>query len=404
MGKFDFTPGNYPFRNRNALLDDYTPEEMVGRDAELEEYHGALQPAINQSQPDNIFLYGKTGVGKTAATKFLLDRLETASEQHNVTITSKVINCDGIDTSYRVGVELVNTFSSDKISETGHPRSKVYDLMWDTFDDLGGLIILVLDEIDHLQDDSLLYQLSRARENDNIENARVSVVGISNDLNYRDTLSPKVRSSLCERSINFPAYTANELEKVLHQRKEIAFQEDVLDSGVIQLCAAFGAQESGDARKALDLLLKAGDLAHEEDADQVTEDHVRRGRGLLQREEVTRGILGLNEHEQILLYALASFNSANSGPVRSRDLYRRYEGFCERAARDALTSRWMHDHLDEMEMLGLVNIEKRNEGSTGGQYKVVALDQEPPAVLDALNDTIEQVGVHQSVQTTLKDL
>ena len=401
MTQFAFTPGNFPFQNRNALLDDYTPEEMVGRDDELEEYHAALQPAINASQPDNIFLYGKTGVGKTAATKFLLDRLEDASEQHDVAINTHVVNCDGADTSYRVAVELVNSFRDDKISETGHPRSKVYDLMWDSFDDHGGLIILVLDEIDHLQDDSLLYQLSRARENDNISNARVSVVGISNDLTYRDTLSPKVRSSLCERSINFPAYTADELEEVLRQRRSIAFQNNVLDNGVIPLCAAFGAQESGDARKALDLLLKAGDVAHEGDADMVREEHVRHGRGLLQEEEITRGILGLNTHEKILLYALASYVSSGDSPVRSRDLYRRYEMFCVGAGHDPLTSRWMHDHLDELEMLGLVSAEKRNEGSSGGQYKTFELSQDLIAVLDALDETIEAVGVHHSVQTML---
>lgn len=375
---------------------------MVGRDEELEEYHGALQPAINESQPDNIFLYGKTGVGKTAATKFLLDRLENAATEHNVVINTKVVNCDGLDTSYRVAVELVNTFrETDKISETGHPRSKVYDMMWETFDDLGGLIVIVLDEIDHLQDDSLLYQLSRARENDNIENARVSVIGISNDLGYRDTLSPKVRSSLCERSINFTAYDAGELEEVLAQRQSIAFKDDVISDGVVGLCAAYGAKESGDARKALDLLLKAGDLAQEENTDLVTENHVQRGRELIQREEVTRGILGLNEHERILLYALTAFESSGTSPVRSRDLYRRYESFCEEAETDSLTSRWMHDHLDELDMLGLVSIKKMNEGSTGGQYKTIALSQDLNAVLDALEETITAVGVHRSVQSRL---
>ncbi|WP_339106493.1 orc1/cdc6 family replication initiation protein [Haloterrigena salinisoli] len=401
MSQFAFTPDDFPFQNRNALLDDYTPDEMVGRDDELEAYHTALQPAINESQPDNVFLYGKTGVGKTAATKFLLDRLESASEQHDVSISTHVVNCDGVDTSYRVAVELVNSFRDDKISETGHPRSKVYDLMWDSFDDHGGLFIIVLDEIDHLQDDSLLYQLSRARENDNISDARVSVVGISNDLTYRDTLSPKVRSSLCERSINFPAYTADELEEVLRQRQSIAFQEDILADGVIPLCAAFGAQESGDARKALDLLLKAGDIANEENAEMVREEHVRRGRSLLQQEEITSGILGLNMHEKILLYALASYVSSDDSPVRSRDLYRRYERFCTEAGHDSLTSRWMHDHLDELEMLGLIAVEKRNEGSTGGQYKTIELVQDLTAVLDALDETIESVGVHQAVRSTL---
>lgn len=398
MGQFDFTPGNHPFRNRNALLDDYTPDEMVGRDNELKEYHGALKPAINGSQPDNIFLYGKTGVGKTAATNFLLARLENASVEHDITIHTKIINCDGLNTSYRVAVELVNTFlSNDSISETGHSRSSVYEKMWDALDALGGLFVIVLDEIDHLQDDSLLYQLSRARENHNLTNARVSVVGISNDLSFRDRLSPKVRSSLCERSINFPAYDADELGEVLAQRQSLAFRDGTVETDVIPLCAAYGAQESGDARKALDLLLKAGDVAHDANAELVRAEHVRHGRELIQREEITRGILGLNSHERILLYALATFEAAEETPTRSRDLYERYERFVEQTGTDALTSRWMHDHLDELEMLGLVTIEKRNEGSTGGQYKTAGLNQNLESVLDALEETIADVGVHSTI-------
>lgn len=403
MSQFDFTPANFPFKDRNALLDDYTPDELVGRDDELSEYHAALQPAIDGSQPDNLFLFGKTGVGKTAATKFLLNRLERAGSEYGVDVISRMVNCDGLDTSYRIAVELVNSFRDGgaKISQTGHPRSKVYDLMWETFDDLGGTIILVLDEIDHLQDDSLLYQLSRARENDLLEQARVSIVGISNDLSYRERLSPKVRSSLCERSINFPAYDANELREVLRQRESIAFQEDVLGTDVIPLCGAYGAQESGDARKALDLLLKAGDMAQMSGSDEVTVDHVRRGREKLKQEAVANGILGLNKHERVLLYAVATFEGAAECPVRSRDLYRRYESLVDQSGNDALTSRWMHDHIDELDMLGLVSVEKRNEGSSGGQYKTVALNQDLDLVLDALSETVSDVGVHQSVSGLL---
>lgn len=345
----------------------------------------------------------KPVVGKTAATKFLLDRLEEAGQEYGVNVISRMINCDGLDTSYRIVVELVNSFreGDEKISQTGHPRPKVYDLMWQTFDDLGGTIILVLDEIDHLQDDSLLYQLSRARENDLLEQARISIVGISNDLFYCERLSPKVRSSLCERSINFPAYDANELREVLKQRQSIAFQEDVLEPDVIPLYAAYGAQESGDAQKALGLLLKAGDIAQKEAEGKVTADHVRSGRQKLKQEAVSNGIVGLNEHERILLYAVSCFEAGDQIPVRSRDLYRQYEQFCDQTGKDALTSRWMHDHVDELEMLGLVSVEKRNEGSTGGQYKTVTLNQDLGLVLDALDDTLESVGVHQDVRGTV---
>jgi len=184
---------------------------------------------------------------------------------------------------------------------------------------------------------------------------------------------------------------------VLRQRESIAFQEDVLGTDVIPLCGAYGAQESGDARKALDLLLKAGDMAQMTGSDEVTVDHVRQGREKLKQEAVANGILGLNEHKRVLLYAVATFEGADECPVRSRDLYRRYENLVDQSGNDALTSRWMHDHIDELDMLGLVSVEKRNEGSSGGQYKTVALNQDLDLVLDALSETVSDVGVHQSI-------
>src|SRR6056297_2392680 len=93
MDGYTFDPQPFPYDNREALLDSYTPDTLVGRDDELDEYHAALLPAINGEQPNNIFLYGKAGVGKTASTKFLLDRLTTDADQHDVPIHTEFLNC-----------------------------------------------------------------------------------------------------------------------------------------------------------------------------------------------------------------------------------------------------------------------------------------------------------------------
>lgn len=399
---FGFKPEKFPYTNREALLDDYTPDTLVGRDDELEAYHAALTPAINGEQPDNIFLYGKSGVGKTASTRFLLDRLQQDADQYDVNIHTRMINCDGNNSSYRVATSLVNSYRDPdgQISETGYPRSQVYSMLWGELDDKDGLHIIVLDEVDHLKDDSILYQLSRARENEHISNARVAVIGISNDLTFKDSLSPKVRSSLCERSISFSTYDANELRAVLEQRQQVAFQDGVLSEDVIPLCAAYGAQESGDARKALDLLLKAGDKAREDSRadDLVTEQHVRDGREMLEREEIHKGIVDLNEQERLILYALATFEAEDEAPVQSRTHYQRYERLANAAGRDPLSERWMREQTDELDMLGLAMVEEKNEGRGGGKYREHQLRQDLDIVLDALAETIEQAGIHETVR------
>ena len=408
MSSYKFQPEAFPYTNREALLDDYTPNTLVGRDDELDEYHAALLPAINGEQPDNIFLYGKAGVGKTASTEFLLERLKTDASEHGVEIHTEMLNCDGQDSSYQVAVSLVNSYrdSDNQISDTGYPRSQVYDMFWEELDVQGGLNIIVLDEVDHLNDDSILYQLSRARENGSITESRVAVIGISNDLTFRDSLSPKVRSSLCEREISFKPYDANELRAVLEQRQKVAFEEGALADDVIPLCAAYGAQESGDARKALDLLLKVGDKAREErsmgpndeEPEQVTERHVKLGKEMLEREQVRRGINDLNENEQIMLYALATLAAEDKTPIRSREHYRRYEKLSKRAKDHAFSNKWLREHTDDLEMLGLATVEQKNEGLGGGVYREHDLAQPLELVVGGLSDAIGLIGVHESIQ------
>lgn len=404
MADLDFVRDDSIYRNRDALLDDYTPETLVGRDDELQQYHSALQPAIYGEQPNNIFLYGKAGVGKTAATRFLLNKLQGDAEQYDdLRVNSHLVNCDGTDSSYQVAVDLVNRLRpiEDQISESGYSRSQVYRLMWHEFDQLDGIVLIVLDEVDHLEDDSILYQLSRARENQHLEKSRVAVIGISNDLSYRKRLSPKVRSSLCERSISFSTYNAQELQEVLSQRRSVAFKPGTVSDGVIGLCAAYGARESGDARKALDLLLKAGDVARDQNAEQVLEQHVHDGRQLLEREEVAQGIANLNDQERLMVYAVATHAAENTTPVRSTDLYERYESLAASAGRDPLSSRWMRENLDELAMLGIISVEKRNKGASGGIYRVHELEQELSVVVDALKETIDDAGLHTSIANLL---
>ncbi|KZN26048.1 cell division control protein Cdc6 [Haladaptatus sp. R4] len=399
-----FAPDDHPFNNRDALKSDYTPNELVGRDDEMENYHAALQPVINREDPDNIFLYGKTGVGKTAATKYILEILESDASKYDIPVRSEYIDCDNADTSYRTAVKLLNRLrtSGEEISETGHSKSYVYDQLWVEIDNLEGTFLVILDEVDHLKDDSILYQLSRTGEKETLQSTNIAVIGISNDMTYRDSLSPKVRSSLCERSIQFPPYDAEELQAVLQQRADVAFLDDILSDDVIPLCSAYGAQESGDARKSLDLLMKAGDIERRENDGKVTAEHVRRGREELQREELANGIANLNEHERLVIYALATFEAEGNTPVRSKNLYDRYQKLAERTT-DALTSRWMRDHLDEMDMLGIVNTSKQNLGMSGGQYWQISLAADLQLTVDAIEDIIEFTGTHESIREYVDD-
>ncbi len=395
-----FEPDTSIYDDRDALREDYQPDSVVGRTEELDAYKAALQPVINGEQPNNVFLYGKTGVGKTVTTRYLLDHLQQDAAAHEgLDLTVLMLNCDGVTSSYQVATRLVNRLRDEtrQISSTGYPLAAVYEKLWADLDALGGTVLVVLDEIDTIEDDSILYQLPRARDNDNISEAKLGLIGISNDFEFRQELSSKVKSSLCETELHFPTYDANELRSILERRVEVAFRDDVVDEAVVRYCAAIGARDAGDARQSIELLMKGGDLAREENADRVTEEHVKRGKELLERSRVAEGIAGLTSHGRYILYALLTLHLEDETPVRTRNLRPRYTTICHAVGNDPLVPRRMRDHLGDLTMLGIADVTERNEGRRGGRYREYTLQTIPETVVDALDETIRAVGVHQSL-------
>lgn len=403
------------YQDRDALREDYQPNEVVGRTEELDAYQAALQPVINGEQPNNIFLYGKTGVGKTVTTKYLLEHLQTDVNQYDdISLMVVFLNCDGLNSSYQAATHLVNKLRDEhnQISTTGYPLAAVYDKLWADLEALEGTVLIVLDEIDNIQDDSILYQLPRARDNNNLQKTKLGLIGISNDFEFRDQLSSKVKSSLCEEELHFPAYDADELRSILEQRVEVGFQPGVVDDAVIAYCAAIGARDAGDARQSIELLMKGGDLARKEDAATVQEEHVKRGEKLLERSRVAEGISGLTPHGRYILYALVTLHLEGETPVRTRDIRPRYTHMCQNIGDNPLVPRRMRDHLGDLTMLGIADVTERNEGRRGGKYREYTLKTDTETVVTALDETISEVGIHQSladagyrdVQTSLIDV
>lgn len=406
MPDISFSPDDSLYRDRDRLSEEYTPTELVGRDDEIARYHTALQPVINNEDPNNIFVYGKTGVGKTAVTRYLLEQLEADAGTYGVDLTTVELNCEGLTSSYQVAINLVNKLRppDEGISNTGHPMHEVLSQLWDALEGIGGTVLIVLDEVDNIGgDDTLLYQLPRARSNGNVEAARVGVIGISNDLAFRENLRAEVKSSLAEVNIRFPPYDAGELEQVLAQRADAAFYDAALAEEVVPLCAAYGAKDGGDARKALDLLRAAADLARADNAETVTAEHVEEARRELEREEVMDGIADLADQHKLVLYALVTLQAAGETPARSQDIYERYAELCKSAPHDARTTRRVRDFLGEIEGLGITVSSHHNDGLAGGQYRAHELSHSAELVLAAMSDLVDQVGVHEEIVGLVED-
>jgi cell division control protein 6 len=389
------------FRNKDALGESYQPDQIEEREDEITAYMDALQPVIDGWEPNNVFLYGNTGVGKTAVTEYLLGRLqEDVKNYDDVELSVLSINCKTLNSSYQVAVKLVNELRPPgrEISSTGYPQQTVFNKLYEELDALGGTVLIVLDEIDAIGErDELLYELPRARANDNLDTTKVGVIGISNDFKFRDQLDPRVQDTLCERELQFPPYDAPELENILRSRAEIAIVDGAIEEGVLKFCAALAARDSGSARQALDLLRLAGELAENRNLDTIERDHVEAARAKLEQERVEEGMRQLTTHGQLALLAVVSKAAKEETPARTRECYEEYVSLCESAESDSLTQRSVHNHLSELRMLGILSAHENRIGSRGNYYSY-ELNVPFTSAVDAMSDVLHLQSEIQTIR------
>lgn len=359
------------FDNEKALRDEWVPNELPEREQELEKIASAFNPAVRSDErPHNVFIYGKSGQGKTVAVDYVLRELGETFEDTDKKLTVVKTTLQGTNTSYQaVGKILTQLEEGTNAPPKGHSYDDLTYRMFDELDDLGGYVVLVLDEIDNLgTDDDLLYDLPRAPSNGRLDNADVSVVGISNDFKFRENLSAKVKGTLGEVDVRFNPYNANELRTILKQRKEIAFQDDAVEHDVVPLCAAHAAKDEGAARQAIKLLYRAGDIACNHEATAVTTDHVNEAKEQLNREFIHDGLDGLTTQERASVLSIASLELQGETPARTKDVFPVYDQIVEHAGVEPLAHRSVHDKLTSLDTYNMVTGHEKSGGIRGGTY------------------------------------
>lgn len=368
------------FRSRDVLRPTYTPKELPHREEQIQELASVLAPALHGETPSNVLIYGKTGTGKTAVAKYVGKELEEADAGSACSVI--YLNCEVVDTQYRVLAHLARHFDKD-IPMTGWPTDQVYSEFRNALDEKKRVVVIMLDEVDKLvrKGDDVLYNLSRI--NSDLVQARVSLIGISNDLKFTEFLDPRVKSSLGEDEIIFPPYNAEQIQDILEQRAELAFRPGVLADDVIPLCAAFAAREHGDARRALDLLRIAGEIAERARSQMITEEHVKAARDKIEQDRVEEVIKTLPTQSKLVLYSILLLEEQAARNITTSAVYGMYKQLCPLVEADSLTHRRITDLIAELDMLGILHTVVISKGRYG-RTKEISLSVHPPKLKSIL--------------------
>jgi cell division control protein 6 len=355
------------FKDREVLRHDYLPNKLPHRESQIRLLGGAVAPVLKDARCSNIFIYGKTGTGKTAVTKYVLSHLEAKAKEYGASVKFCYVNCRMTGTEYRIFANLSQNVGLS-VPFTGLSVGEVFDRFRSSLDVSKTLFIVVLDEVDALiknRGDGLLYELTRI--NETLHKSRVSIIGISNDLRLKEFLDPRVFSSLSEEEMIFRPYDASELRTILLERSKLSFHEGSLSEAALNVCSALAAAEHGDARRALDLLRVAGEVAERQGAETITEEHVKEAEKSIEHNRVVEALKNLTLHSKLVLLSVYHLNKSS---VTTGEIYDVYNRLCGELGAGLLTQRRLGTLVNELDVMGLLNATVVSMGRYGRTKKI----------------------------------
>ncbi len=367
------------FVNKEALQSHYLPDQIFYREEQLAAIANILAPGLRSEKPSNLFIYGKTGTGKTISVKHVLRFMNETAQKNHLPLKTIYVNCKLkrlADTEYRLLIQLAKAFGKE-IPSTGLPTDEVYNIFYKLLDEEKQVIILVLDEIDQLINkigDEVLYNFTRI--NSELRQAQLSLVGISNNLVFADFLDSRVKSSLSEEEVVFPPYNAIQIKEILTARAAQAFRSGAIENGVIEKCSAYAAREHGDVRRAIDLIRVAGEITERNNRSTVTLDDLDEAEKRIESERIINSIINQPKQFQAVVYSIFIL-SATKTQFFTGEIYEVYQTLGKKMKLTTLTQRRVSDILAELDLLGIINAKIISKGRYGRMREIaLALDEQ----------------------------
>jgi cell division control protein 6 len=326
-------------KNEEVLSPEYLPEFLPHRETQIKQIAASLEPIAKGRKPQNIFVFGGPGLGKTAVAKFVFRKFE----EEYTNVKTVYLNCWDYNTANAVLSELTIQLGLP-VQRRGWAKDEIMNRFVEALKKTKKNLVICLDEVDQLirQGQEVLYDLLRIKERAQKD---IGIIFISNNPHVFAFVEPRILSSLNIDEIEFKPYTFSEMKDILQER--VRYGLTAVEEGVVALAASHAINKGGDVRVGLQTLLKAARLAEQERAEKLKVSHMKKV--LLEITEVKPKIIKnrVTEVEKIIIDIVNK-----EGKIPFKELYEKYSKKVLRP----ITERRFWDyvgHLAELKMISL---------------------------------------------------
>lgn len=332
---------------------------------QIERLASCLAPVVEGTLPPNALVYGPTGTGKTVTCLHFLSSLSAMCATKEVSFRYFYLDlttpktCFGAFNEFAIALD-----GSVRRYRKGIALEQIQETIIATLNRFDGFACVLLDEVDNITMDADIFLTFLVKTLPKKVQARLFYVFLTNRLAWEKNLDPRILSVLKKQDLIFEPYDAMDLVAILQLRVEKALDLGRVDLGSIHKIAAYASRETGDARKAVELLAKAVKVA-EQTTGRLTETEVDAAEHHLEVDKTEQLISALAAQQRLALKACYVGLMKGGKTMNTGSAFEHYQQICSRENVRPLTQRRFGDLVSSLDLYGLLNARVISKGRYG---------------------------------------